>query len=166
MQSSAAVSSHGGRNAPVTVLGCNGPVLKTGPQFNFKLNINMFARLKQLSNILQNTNSAMTPKYKIDEMQFDEICNEDAVPDPPRTPPARKPPRMKMRVKKMTMPKRKKRVRTRMKKSLRRLCKCRFGEAQGGSPEMDSHQRLVTCVRNRCPYSADRNRADGRIRSG
>jgi len=52
-QSSAAVSSHGGRNAPVTVHVCNGPVLKTGPHFDFKLNTNMFARLKQFSTLSQ-----------------------------------------------------------------------------------------------------------------
>ncbi len=35
------------------VHGCNGPVLKTGPHFDFKLNINMFARLKQFSNLAE-----------------------------------------------------------------------------------------------------------------
>ncbi len=44
-QSSATVCSHGRRNAPVTVLSHNGPVLTTGPHSDFKLNINIFACL-------------------------------------------------------------------------------------------------------------------------
>ena len=68
---------HGGRNASDTVLRCNGPVLTTGPHSNFKLNINMFTRLKQFIHLSQ-TQFRHHSKQKFDAMQVRSDVAEDA----------------------------------------------------------------------------------------